>query len=66
MFETTIGVGAFFSLAGKVRAQLDEQILRKDVGWIDVGVLEEKHSQFFPILGRAISLVLPFFAFFAC
>ena len=55
MFEATIGVGAFFSLASEVRAQLDGQILRKDVGGIDVGVLNEEHSHFFPIFGRAIS-----------
>ncbi len=55
MFEATIGVGAYFSLAGKVRAQLDGQILRKDVGGVDVGVLDEEHSHFFPIFDRAIS-----------
>ena len=55
MLETTIGVDAFFSLAGKVCAQLDGQILWKDVGEIDIGILEEKHSHFFLILGRAIS-----------
>ena len=38
MFETTGGVGTFFSLAGKVRAQLDGQVLRKDVGGSDVGI----------------------------
>ncbi len=39
MFETTGGVGTFFSLAGKVRAQLDGQIIRKDFGGIDISIL---------------------------
>ncbi len=64
MFEATISVGAFFSLAGEISTQLDGQILRKNFGWIDVGVFEVEHSHFLPILGRAVDLDT-FFAFFA-
>ncbi len=48
MLETTIGVGTFVSLAGEVSTQLDKQILRENIGRIDVGVLEVEHSHFLP------------------
>lgn len=61
LFEATISVGAFFSLASEVSTQLDGQILWKNIGWIDVGVLEVGHSHFLPIFCRAIN-----FATFLC
>ncbi len=64
MFESTIGIGAILSLAGKVCAQLDGSVLRKDVGGSDVGVFEVKHSHLLPVLSGAIGFGTSLFCLF--
>ena len=63
MLESTISVCTFFTFASKISTQLNGQVPGEDIGWIDVRILEEEHSHFLPVFGRAVDLAT-FFSLF--
>ncbi len=63
MLESTISICTFFTFASKTSTQFNGQVLGEDIGWIDVRILEEEHSHFLPVFGRAVNLAT-FFSLF--
>ncbi len=63
MLKPTCSVCTFFTFASKISTQLNGQVLGEDIGWIGVRILEEEHSHFLPVFGRAIDLAT-FFSLF--